>query len=428
MPLDSVIPAPLTVLVLNDFCHVQGGASKVAIDEALALAGAGARVIFLGATGPICDALATAPLETICLDQPELLGAGKHPGVLLQSMWNRPAHRRVAAILQGLDPARTVVHLHGYTKSLSTSPMRAAQDAGFAAVCTLHDFYAACPNGAFFDYARQAPCPLRALSLACATTQCDKRAYAHKLFRVARGLAQRHAAKFPATVRDYITLSHRSAAILRPYLPRTARLHALGNVIDAPAAPAADAASSAETVFVGRLDVEKGVLLLAEAAASIQQPVTFIGDGPLRAAIEAVPGMTVTGWLPSAEVKRRLAHARCLVFPSLWYEAYGLVVAEAAAQGVPAIASDISAAAERIEHGVTGWHFRSGDAEALRGALLQARDDAAIRAAGRAAYAAFWSDPPTPAAHTQGLLGIYRAILGGRLPVAPVRDRAIQPP
>ena len=42
---------PLNVLVLNDFCHVQGGASKVAVDEAVALAQAGARVTFVGAVG-----------------------------------------------------------------------------------------------------------------------------------------------------------------------------------------------------------------------------------------------------------------------------------------------------------------------------------------------------------------------------------------
>ncbi len=402
---------PLTVLVLNDFCYVQGGASKVAIDEAVALAEAGARVIFLGAVGPVCEALASAPLEVVCLDQPELLDAARRPGILLQSMLNLPAYRRVSDVLRDLDPAGTVVHLHGYTKALSTSPMLAARRRGFEAVCTLHDFYAACPNGAFFDYAKQAPCEKRGLSLSCMATQCDKRAYAHKLFRVARGLVQRNGARFPDTVRHYINLSHRSASILRNYLPDDATLHPLENVIDAPSAPAVDAAASREMVFVGRLDVEKGVSLLARSAQALGMPVTFIGDGPLRAEIEAVPGMHVTGWLPSAEVKQRLASARCLVFPSLWYEAYGLVVAEAAAQGVPAIVSDISAAAERVVNGTTGWHFRSGDAEDLARCLRLAMDDARIADAGKAAYAAFWSDPSTAARHTAGLIGIYRSIL-----------------
>ena len=59
-----------SVVVLNDFCHVQGGASRVAIDEAVALRKSGLDVTFLGAVGPVCEAL--DGVRTICLDQPEL--------------------------------------------------------------------------------------------------------------------------------------------------------------------------------------------------------------------------------------------------------------------------------------------------------------------------------------------------------------------
>ena len=47
-----------SAVVLNDFCHVQGGASRVAIDEAVALHAAGMEVTFLGAVGPVCDGVA----------------------------------------------------------------------------------------------------------------------------------------------------------------------------------------------------------------------------------------------------------------------------------------------------------------------------------------------------------------------------------
>ena len=75
-----------TVIVLNDYCHVQGGASRVAVDEAVALAQQGLEVIFFGAVGPVCDELKQAPLTVICLDQPELLNVGKNPGVMLQGL------------------------------------------------------------------------------------------------------------------------------------------------------------------------------------------------------------------------------------------------------------------------------------------------------------------------------------------------------
>ena len=401
----------LTVVVLNDFCHIQGGASKVAIDEAVGLANSGVDVVFLGAVGPICEELREAPLRVVCLDQPQLLDVGRNPGVMLQGLWNRKAAGKVREILRGLAPARTVVHLHGYTKALTTSPVRAARALGFPVVCTLHDFFAACPNGAFFDYGKSAPCPRRALSLGCVTADCDKRHYVHKLFRVVRGYLQRLLGHVPAAVEHYISLSDRSAAILAPYLPKRAHMHALPNVVGVSEAPPVAAGKNSCILYVGRLDEEKGVRLLARAAVNLGLPVTFVGDGPLKAEIEAMPGLTVTGWVEPEAVQTYLAAARCLVFPSLWYETYGLTVSEAAARGVPAIVSDISAAAERIADGVTGWRFKSGDAADLARCLAMAADDDRIGKAGLEAYRRYWREAQTPRSHAAGLLAIYRSAL-----------------
>ncbi len=402
-----------SAVVLSDFCYVQGGASRVAIDEAIALHAFGIEVTFLGAVGPVCDELRDASIRTICLDQPELAEAHRHPLVALKALWNLPAYRATQSLLLGLHPRRTVVHLHGYTKALTATPALAAWRAGFATVCTLHDFYAACPNGALYDYRRQEPCRLRALSLACATTSCDKRHPLHKAYRLTRGMAQRHLAWFPASVRDYISLSRRSEELLRPYLPPDARFHPLANIIDVDKAPPVNVAANELLLFVGRLDVEKGVDLAAIAAQRCGMPIIFVGDGPERAAIEAA-GLLVTGWLSIAEVREHLERARCLVFPSRWYETYGLVVAEAAARGVPAIVSDVSAPAERIVDGLTGWVFRSNDVDSLARCIRLARENSAIHAAGGEAYRHYWTTPSDPARHARALAAIYDAVIADR--------------
>ena len=405
----------LTVVVLNDFCHVQGGASKVAIDEALGLAQAGLDVIFLGAVGPVCEALRNARLRTICLDQPELLDVMRHPLVALQGMWNRAAWAEATRIFAGLDPRRSIVHLHGYTKALSTSPLRAAERAGIPIICTLHDFFAACPNGAFFDYQAGVPCPRTALSFSCIAAHCDKRHRAHKAFRVARAAAQRLDA-FPRRVHHYVTLSRRSAGIMRPYLPDDAHLYPLANIVEAPEAPPVDVARNQALVHVGRLDEEKGVRLLAEAAARARRPLVLVGDGPLRAALEGRPGLRITGWVSPAEVQAELSAARALAFPSLWYETFGLVVDEAASRGVPALVSDISAAAERVRAGEAGWHVPAGDIDAWARAIAALDDDAAVSRLGAAAHAAFWQDPPTASRHVAGLRRIYAEVLAETAP------------
>ena len=399
-----------SVIVLNDFCQVQGGASRVAIDEAVALSARGFDVTFLGAVGPVCPELRAANIEIVCLDQPELADAARHPTAALHAFWNHGAYRATRALLAARDRHRTIVHLHGYTKALTTAPALAARRAGFPVVCTLHDFFAACPNGAFFDYRRQAPCELRALSPTCITTACDKRHQLHKAYRVARGLAQRHVARFPASVRDYITLSRRSASLLKPYLPEDARFHELANIIDVPCAPPVDVAANRALVVVGRLDAEKGVQLAAQTARTAGLPIVFVGDGPLRPLIEAT-GARVTGWVTADRVQLELEQARCLVFPSLWYETYGLVVAEAAARGVPAIVSDVAAPAERLTEGQDGWVFRSGDPDSLLRCMQHTQCDAAIRQAGATAYRRYWANPSDPARHAIDLASIYVAVM-----------------
>ncbi len=400
-----------TVVVLNDFCHVQGGASRVAVDEAVALASQGLEVFFLGAVGPVCDELREAPLTVICLEQPELLNVGKNPGVMLQGLWNRTARQRMAELLRRLDPRATVVHLHGYTKALTTSPVRAATDMGFAVVCTLHDFYTACPNGAFFNFQSREACPKRGLSLDCMTTNCDKRHFVHKSYRVLRSVAQRVLGHLPSAVKHYVTLSEKSVALLRTYLPPDAKFYPLENINEVPQAPPVAVAANKSIVAVGRLDVEKGVETLLAASRQAGVPVTFVGDGPLLSAVNAAPHCRATGWVNAMQVMAALEEARCLVFPSLWYETYGLVVTEAAARGVPAIVSGISAASERVTDGVEGWHFPAGDVDALARLLRQAMDNTAVQRAGQAAYNRFWRDPPTRERHCQGLLKIYREVL-----------------
>ena len=400
-----------TILVLNDYCFINGGASKIAIDEAISMADAGQRVIFLGACGPISAELQASKVEVHCLNQPELLNVGKNPGVMLQGLWNFRAHAAMKTLLKKLDAASTVIHLHGYTKALTTSPVRAAVEQGFNVVCTLHDFFAACPNGAQYDYREARPCPRQGLSMDCIQANCDKRHYAHKVYRVARSVIQKYVGELPGGVHHYITLSNRSADILRPFLPADAHYYALENLIETVERPPVDAAANTALVAVGRLDIEKGIEVLLEAVRRTGLPLTLVGEGPLRGLAESVPNCRVTGWVTPEQVQAELEKARCLVFPSLWYETYGLVVAEAASRGIPAIVSDISAASERVENGVHGWHMESGNVDDLVRCLLLTKSDDNIRNAGQSAYQRFWSAPPTRANHIRGLLNIYSKVL-----------------
>jgi glycosyltransferase involved in cell wall biosynthesis len=110
------------------------------------------------------------------------------------------------------------------------------------------------------------------------------------------------------------------------------------------------------------------------------------------------------------------------VFPPLWYETLGLVVIEAAAEGVPAIIADQCAATDHVRDGVNGLHFKHGSAESLAEKLSTlVRNDALVARLGSAAYEWYWRRPWTAEQHAADLLEIYHQVAGGPV-IAPANE------
>ena len=404
------------VLVVTDSLTVDGGSAKVALSSAAALAESGLRVTIFAAGGQVSpDLAAHENVRVVSTGQGDALGAPNRLAGALRGLWNRPARAQMTALLATLDPERTVVHVHGWTKALSSSVVAAAVRAKFPVVITLHEYFSACPTGCLYLHRDRKVCTLRPMSAACILTDCDSRSYGFKLYRVLRQLIQRYAGAIPHATRHLITVSSFSRRVLEPLLPSGRRFHAVDNPVDAERGPRARPEEQDTFVFVGRLSPEKGGLLLAQAALRAGVKVTFVGDGPERAAIEtANPGATVTGWLDRAGVAAHVRRARALVVPSLWYETLGLVVLEAAAVGTPAVVPRDTAPGELVRSGETGLSFARGDVEDLAAQLQTLTDDATVERMSRSAYAAFWSNPPTMSAHIRQLLSAYDDVLGTR--------------
>ena len=139
---------------------------------------------------------------------------------------------------------------------------------------------------------------------------------------------------------------------------------------------------------VARLDAQKGIAHLVEAASMVPDVVFAIaGDGPDRAALEARASALgldsrVRFLGHRRDVPALLAIADLFVLPSL-YEGLPLSVLEAMAAGVPVVATAIGGTDELVSN-ATGTLVPPADpralAEGIR-ALLADRDAAALRAA-----------------------------------------------
>lgn len=350
--------------------------------------------------------------KVISTEQQDILNDPSRFRAIHQGLWNFKAKRQFETILSGLDPGSTIIHIHSWTKALSSSIVRAAIKNNFNVVFTLHDYFSACPNGGFYNYQKNEICQLRALSLNCILENCDKENYLNKIWRVTRNFIQKEFGHIPRGIQHFITINDFSRNILSPYLPQNKNLYHLDNPINIDNNIPVDIRKNKNFLFIGRLSVEKGADIFAKAASLAQVKAHFIGDGPCRPELQKeFPKFQFIGWQSHNEVQRQLKNARALVFPSRWYETQGLVVYEAAALGIPSIVADVSAPKNFIDHGENGLLFKTGDINDLNIKIGKMNNDSIAANFGKKAYEKFWQNPPTLRSHIKNLLKIYGEIL-----------------
>jgi len=403
----------MRIVVVSDHAHVNGGQAKVAIESAKGLARRGARVDFFAAVGPADPALAEAGVAVTLLGQDDVLSTGSLARFGAQWLWNEPARRALAALLEQCDPASSIVHVHGWSKALSPSIGWALKAKRASVVHTLHDFYLVCPNGGFYDYHAARNCGRTPMSLACVGHDCDSRGYHRKLMRVGRHALMRQASGLYDSARRIVTISRLQREVAAPYLHRDTIFYAIDNPVDAVnLGPRPTDAAPGDFLFVGRLSPEKGPRFFAQAARRVGAQAVFVGDGPSMAGLQnEFPEARFLGWKNPDEVRALMRNARALVFPSVWYEGQPLTVYEALAQGAPVIVSDLCAGREAVVDGETGLWFRSGDVASLAQALTRLADDALAGAMSRAAYERYWAAPLSLDRHLDATLAMYEDML-----------------
>ena len=138
---------------------------------------------------------------------------------------------------------------------------------------------------------------------------------------------------------------------------------------------------------VTRLEEEKNPLLLPEILAGLRATgdwrLEVVGDGPLRGALEekaralGLDGTLATpGWVPfGSELRERYRSADAFLHVSLT-EGLPQVLFEAAAAGLPIVATDVGGVAEALGQGERGIVVPAQDADAAVQALLSLSDEA----------------------------------------------------
>jgi glycosyltransferase involved in cell wall biosynthesis len=132
-------------------------------------------------------------------------------------------------------------------------------------------------------------------------------------------------------------------------------------------------------LYAGRLDPEKGLDILLEAFREVPGELVLVGAGSDEERLRGLAPDRVRfeGPRDRDELVRYYADADVFVLPSR-SEPWGMVLNEAAAAGLPLVATEESGAAHDLIDG-NGFRVPAGDVAALRGALKRLADDPELR-------------------------------------------------
>lgn len=389
----------------------------------------------LRARGHLVDVVHAIPGDTTGLRHTEYEGI--RVTQFLQRVPNRPVVRNVlknewmwAALGRYLDArlaAEPVDILHAQHVMTTVATVRAGQRAGVPVVATVRDYWPVCYwSDLIVDAARPGLCPACTVGgmRACIPPRAEglgRAAWAlipymrHNLATKRRSLAQADAviAVSTAIARDLRARAPELAGTRVETIPNPVDMSELAPRIGEPAEPC--------VVYAGKLAVNKGVQFLLPAldAAGVRWPLVVIGDGPLRAELEADArrrGRAVRwmGWRDRSEVLHAMRGATMLAFPSYGPESLSRVLIEASALGLPIAAMDTGGTGDIVRHEITGLLAATPDAFARDLARLVA--DPALRTrlgTGAAAHARAHFDAAVVAARVERVYESLKAAHGG---------------
>jgi glycosyltransferase involved in cell wall biosynthesis len=268
-----------------------------------------------------------------------------------------------------------IVHVHNWFFSASPAVFIAARWMGVPVVHTVHNFRILCPSS--FLFVRNelfTDCMTRIFPLRAIT----RRIYRGSAFSTAWlliGTRLHHFLRTWQKIDLLICLTEPARQMLCQSLLKIEphRIAIKPNFFNAGELPVPPTGASRKRdgfVFVGRLSPEKGIQVLLDGFRNSPYTLQIIGDGPLRAEVEACAAeysnIRYLGLQTREEIVGLLRNAEALIFTTIGFEQFGLVIIEAFSCGTPVIGPDTGSPAELIVEGYNGLHFRTGSVPDLR--------------------------------------------------------------
>jgi len=289
--------------------------------------------------------------------------------VAITTLWSHGYANKLREALVEIQP--DIVHFHNTFMAISPAAYYACQDLSIPVVQTLHNYRLVCPAATFFrDEAICTDCSGKWLPYPGIVHSCYNDSRFQTMGVSAMLTLHRALQTWSRKVDTYITLSEFGRQLFVDGGLPAHKVVVKSNFLSHP--PEFSTSDERFMLFMGRLTVEKGLRVLVEAWRNLPNiPLKIAGDGPLYDELAAylernqMTHVELLGHQPRAQALRLLQKATALVFPSQWYETFGLVVIEAYACGKPVIAAKLGTVLETVRDGETGLHFEATNRQDL---------------------------------------------------------------
>ena len=373
------------VVIINDTAIARGGAEKLALQLAQGVAERGVNLTFFSGDDQKNESLEALGVDIISVGGKPLL---KSRRAVVDGIYHREAVKRLRGLIREIDHPGVVYHVHAWSQILSPSIFDALAPVAARSVLTAHDFFIVCPNGNFSIYPKSEQCMFKPMSVQCMASHCDKRNYAHKIWRLGRQAMLKSKLDFQ---RAPLTVLAPQAGMI-PFLARGGipenQIRVVTNPANRLVSERVNAEANDEILYVGRIEPEKGVDLLASVARDAGAKLRVIGAGDDEAAVRrAYPDAIFQGWSEPKEIAEALGKARFFVMPSRCTEPFGLAAAEALRAGVPVMTSQSCLIGEDVRRKGMGDICNIFDREAFLNKIMQwLHDDDAVQSMSIAAH------------------------------------------
>ncbi len=398
-------------IIVNDYDYVQGGASNVAIQTANILYENGLKVIFFCGVSNKEKSTLNSGIEIISCGEKDCLSQKNLKG-FFQGINNKVALNKMTNLINNINDD-IIIHIHGWTKALSSSFIKAFRDRKkIKVVLTLHDFFSVCPNGGFFNYKKVCVCTKKPFSCSCFFSNCDSRNYYYKIYRLVRTFYQNKFNKFLDKIDAFITISPLQKSLLESYLKnKDIRMIFNPTSIKKISNTRIKAETFNEYLFVGRIAKEKGIDILCEYFSKTNEKLNVVGDGNLlnylKQKYKDSKNIVFHGWKNQMEVTEFLSQSRAIFVPSIWYEGAPLVIFEALSIGLPIAVSNICSGKNFVTND-TGRVFNPYDFDDFNKILSDFNNDLIIKRISIKSFDNYWKNPYDDSRYYLSLIDLYK--------------------